>query len=146
MRKFALCLLMCWMAGNLAAEEIKWITSVPEAEALAKKENKLVLLNFTGTDWCPWCIKLDAEVFGKPEFTEFAKKNLVLVQVDFPHNKPQTEELQKANQALQSKYKIQGFPTLIAISPDGTKLWEQVGFPQGGLSSVISGLAKAKKS
>jgi thioredoxin-related protein len=145
MKKIAFYLLMCWMAGSLAAEEAHWLTSVPEAQALAKKENKLVLMDFTGSDWCSWCKKLDAEVFSKPEFADYAKKNLVLVQVDFPHSKPQSDDLQKANNALQSKYNISGFPTLIAINPDGKVVWLQVGYLEGGPPAVIAELEKAKK-
>jgi len=134
------------MAGNLAAAEAQWLTSVPEAQALAKKENKLVLMDFTGSDWCSWCKKLDAEVFSKTEFIEYANKNLVLVQVDFPNSKPQSPELKKANQALQAKYKVEGFPTLVVIKPDGTIVWQQPGYLEGGPPAVIAELDKAKKS
>lgn len=146
MKKIAFCLLMCWMAGNLAAAEAQWLTSVPEAQALAKKENKLVLMDFTGSDWCVWCKKLDAEIFSKPAFADYAKKNLVLVQVDFPANKPQPADLQKANKALQSKYKVDGYPTLVVITPDGTIVWQQVGYLEGGPSALISALDKAQKT
>jgi thioredoxin-related protein len=146
MKKIAFCLLMCWMAGNLAAEEAQWLTSVPDAQAQAKKENKLVLMDFTGSDWCSWCKKLDAEVFSKPEFADYAKKNLVLVQVDFPNNKEQSADLKKANQALQEKYKINGFPTLIVINGDGKIVWQQVGYLAGGPPAVIAELEKAKKT
>jgi thioredoxin-related protein len=146
MKKIAFYLMMCWMAGNLAAAEAQWLTSVPEAQALAKKENKLVLMDFTGSDWCSWCKKLDAEVFSKTEFIEYANKNLVLVQVDFPNSKPQSPELKKANQALQAKYKVEGFPTLVVIKPDGTIVWQQPGYLEGGPPAVIAELDKAKKS
>jgi thioredoxin-related protein len=134
------------MAGSLLADEAKWLTSVPEAQELAKKENKLVLMDFTGSDWCSWCKKLDAEIFNKPEFAEYAKKNLVLVQLDYPNAKPQSPELKSANSALQAKYKIEGFPTLIVIKPDGTVVWQQVGYLAGGPSALISEVDKAKKS
>ena len=146
MKKIVFYLMMCWMAGNLAAAEAQWLTSVPEAQALAKKENKLVLMDFTGSDWCSWCKKLDAEVFSKTEFIEYANKNLVLVQVDFPNSKPQSPELKKANQALQAKYKVEGFPTLVVIKPDGTIVWQQPGYLEGGPPAVIAELDKAKKS
>jgi thioredoxin-related protein len=146
MKKIAFCLLMCWMAGNLAAEEAQWLTSVPDAQAQAKKENKLVLMDFTGSDWCSWCKKLDAEVFSKTEFADYAKKNLVLVQVDFPNNKEQSADLKKANQALQEKYKVNGFPTLIVINGDGKIVWQQVGYLAGGPPAVIAELEKAKKA
>jgi thioredoxin-related protein len=146
MKKIAFCLLMCWMAGNLAAEDAQWLTSVPDAQAQAKKENKLVLMDFTGSDWCSWCKKLDAEVFSKPEFADYAKKNLVLVQVDFPNNKEQSADLKKANQALQEKYKVNGFPTLIVVNADGKIVWQQVGYLAGGPPAVIAELEKAKKA
>ncbi|HEY3854570.1 MAG TPA: thioredoxin fold domain-containing protein [Verrucomicrobiae bacterium] len=145
MKRIALCLLLSLFAGNLLADEAKWLTSVPEAQELAKKENKLILMDFTGSDWCSWCKKLDAEIFVKPEFAEYAKKNLVLVQLDYPNSKPQSPELKRANGELQSKYKIEGFPTLIVIKPDGTVVWKQVGYPPGGMPDVMAGLNKARK-
>jgi thioredoxin-related protein len=146
MKKIVFYLMMCWMAGNLVAADAQWLTSVPDAQALAKKENKLVLMDFTGSDWCSWCKKLDAEVFTKSQFIDYAKANLVLVQVDFPNSKPQSPELQKANKALQSKYKVDGYPTLVVIKPDGTVVWQQVGYLAGGPPAVIAELDKAKKS
>ena len=82
MKKTVLCLLGCWMTFQLQAADLTWLTSVPDAQAQAKKESKLVLLDFTGSDWCSWCKKLDAEVFSQPQFADYAKKNLVLVEVD----------------------------------------------------------------
>jgi protein disulfide-isomerase len=146
MKRIAVYLLMCWVAGNLAAEEAQWLTSVPQAQALAKKENKLVLMNFTGSDWCPGCKRMDADVLNKPQFIDYARKNLVLVEVDFPLDKPQTRELQKTNNDLQEKYKIDGFPTLVAITPDGKVLWRQDGYLAGGPPATIAELEKAKKS
>jgi thioredoxin-related protein len=146
MKRIALYVLLSLMAGPLLADDAKWLTSVPEAQALAKKENKLVLMDFTGSDWCSWCKKLDAEIFNKPEFAEYARKNLVLVQLDYPNSKPQSAELKSANNALQTKYKIEGFPTLIVIKPDGTVVWQQVGYLQGGPPALISAVDKAKQS
>jgi thioredoxin-related protein len=139
-------LLMCWMCGNLAFADTSWLTSLPAAQAQAKKENKLVFMDFTGSDWCGWCKKLDAEVFTKPEFMAYAKKNLVLVQVDFPAQKEQSADLKAANKALQSKYNVNGFPTLVVIKPDGTIVWQQVGYMEGGPAAVIAALDKAKVS
>src|SRR5438093_5259325 len=94
------------MLARAGAAELNWTTDVLKAQAKAKEEKKLVFLDFTGSDWCGWCIKLHNEVFSKPEFEEYAKKNLVLVEVDFPLRKQQSEELKKANQALLEKYAI----------------------------------------
>src|SRR5947209_2105501 len=98
MKKIATLMLVCWSAlSAIAGEKVQWLTDLPKAQAKAKAEHKLVMMDFTGTDWCPWCIKLNKEVFSTPEFSEFAAKNLVLVEVDFPRRKVQSNELKAAN-------------------------------------------------
>src|ERR1051326_4751371 len=89
MKKIAVGLIACWALLHAGAEELNWQTDLAKAQAQAKKENKLVMLDFTGSDWCGWCIKLNKEVFSKPEFVDYPKKNLVLVEVDFPRSKKQ---------------------------------------------------------
>jgi len=133
------------MAGSLMAADSSWLTSVPDAKAQAKKENKLVLLDFTGSDWCGWCKKLDAETFSKPAFADYAKKNLVLVEVDFPHAKALSADLKAANKALKEKYEVTGFPTLVVMKADGTVVWKQVGYLKGGPSAMIAKLDEAKQ-
>jgi thiol:disulfide interchange protein len=144
MKKIAFVLLTCWMAGQALAADSPWLTSVPDATAKAKKENKLVLLDFTGSDWCVACKELDAETLSKSEFINYAKKNLVLVEVDFPAQKPQTAELKAANEALQSKYQVEGYPTLVVLKPDGTVLWKQLGYLPGGPAAMIAKLNEVK--
>src|SRR5436309_7784368 len=122
MKKIAIGLFACLALLQVGAEELNWLTDLPKAQAQAKKENKLVMLDFTGSDWCGWCIKLNREVFSKAEFAKFAKDNLVLVEVDFPRTKKQTEEQKKANAALAEKYKIQGYPTIVVLNGDGKRL------------------------
>jgi protein disulfide-isomerase len=133
------------MAGSLMAADGNWLTSVPEAAAKAKSEKKLVLLDFTGSDWCSWCKRLDAEVFSKPEFQSYARTNLVLVEVDFPADKPQPDALKTANKALQQKYQVNGYPTLVVLKPDGTVVWQQEGYLAGGPPAMIAKLDEAKK-
>ncbi|HVU26595.1 MAG TPA: thioredoxin family protein [Verrucomicrobiae bacterium] len=145
MKKILLTLLACGALLKASAVELNWLTDVPKAQAQAKTENKLVLLDFTGSDWCGWCIKLDNDTFSKPEFADYAKKNLVLVQLDYPNKKPQSDELKKANATLQKKYNIEGFPTLIALKADGTVVWQQVGYLPGGPTALIAKLEEAKK-
>jgi protein disulfide-isomerase len=132
------------MLLQATAEELTWMTDVPKAVAKAKAEKKLVMLDFTGSDWCGWCIKLHKEVFSKPEFTEYAKKNLVLVELDFPHGKKQTAELKKANEELAAKYKIEGFPTIIALNGEGKKVGE-TGYVEGGPKPWIAEFEKQTK-
>jgi thioredoxin-related protein len=144
MKKMTMGLLLCWLAlQGMAAEDLTWQTDLPAAQAQAKKEGKKIVMDFTGSDWCPWCIKLHKEVFSTPEFTEYAKKNLVLVIVDFPRSKEQSAELKKANQALQVKYKIEGYPTVIVLNSDGKKVGE-LGYEAGGPKPFIARVEKLK--
>src|SRR5882672_5780311 len=131
MKKLAIGFMACCALLQAGAEELNWQTDLPKAQAQAKKENKLVMLDFTGSDWCGWCIKLNKEVFSKPEFAKYAKDNLLLVEVDFPHAKKQTEELKKANEALLDKYKVDGYPTIIVLNSQGEKIGE-TGYVEGG--------------
>jgi protein disulfide-isomerase len=124
MKKIAIGLLACWACVQAGAAELEWLTDLSKAQAKAKAENKLVMLDFTGSDWCGWCIKLNKDVFSKPEFAEYAKKNLVLVEVDFPRKKKLSDGQQKANQALGQKYKIKGYPTIVVLDKEGTKVGE----------------------
>lgn len=130
-------------AGLLKADDA-WTTDYAKALAQAKTENKQVLLDFTGSDWCPWCQKLDKEVFAQPKFQDYAKKNLILVEVDFPQAKPQSDDLKKQNNGLQDKYSIQGYPTVIVLNPDGKKIGE-LGYAPGGPDAFLASLAKLSK-
>jgi protein disulfide-isomerase len=145
MKKIAIAMLVCCAFLKVSAADLNWTTDVPKAEAQAKTDNKLVLMDFTGSDWCGWCVKLDKETFSQPDFADYAKKNLVLVQLDYPNKKPQSDELKAANAALQKKYNIEGFPTLIAFKPDGTVVWKQVGYLAGGPAALIAKLDEAKQ-
>src|SRR5262245_23175367 len=101
MKKTLIAIAMVSALTLVSAMADEWQQDAAKAQAQAKKENKLVLLDFTGSDWCGWCIKLKKEVFDTQEFKDYAAKNLVLVEVDFPKNKEQTAEQKKVNQELQ---------------------------------------------
>jgi len=143
MKKLAIGLIACCALLRAGAEELQWLTDLPKAQAQAKKENKLVMMDFTGSDWCGWCIKLNKEVFSKPEFSEYAKKNLVLVEVDFPRKKELSQDQKKANQALQEKYKIQGYPTIVVLNSEGKKVGE-LSYMPGGPKAFTAELDKLK--
>ena len=133
------------LGGALVARaELNWQTDAAKAQTQAKAEKKLVMLDFTGSDWCGWCIRLNKEVFSKPEFAEYAKKNLVLVEVDFPRRKELSAEQKKANGALAAKYQIEGYPTLIILDGAGQKVG-QLGYMAGGPKAFIAELDKLKK-
>lgn len=120
-----------------------WHTSLPAAQAKAQEGSKMVLLDFTGSDWCGWCKRLTKEIFNTPEFAEYAKKNLELVEVDFPQRKKQTAELKAANEALQSRFQIRGYPTLIILNSAGKKIGE-LGYQEGGPKPFIAELEKLR--
>jgi protein disulfide-isomerase len=135
-----------WLAGLLivsfalhaGAEELEWTTDVPAALQKAKAENKIVLLDFTGSDWCGWCMKLKADVFSKPEFIAFAKANLVMVELDYPRSKPQSAELKAANAALAQQYGVHSYPTVMLLNGDGAQLDKKVGFITDGLPGYLA--------
>jgi thioredoxin-related protein len=142
MKRIALTLaLLASAALSLArAEDLKWLTSLPDALKEAKEAKKAVMINFTGSDWCPWCVRMDKEVFNTPEFAKYAKENLVLVMLDYPRKKELAAELKKANAELKTKYEIKGFPTYILLSGDGKELDRQVGYLQGSLKAFAAKL------
>src|SRR5262245_27613816 len=144
MNKIVLITMVALSTLAVRAEELKWLTDAAKAQTQAKTEKKLVLLDFTGSDWCGWCIKLNKEVFSKPEFAEYAKKNLVLVEVDFPRRKQLSAEQQQANNALQEKYRIEGFPTIIVLDGNGRKVGE-LGCIEGGPKKVSAEMGQVKR-
>jgi thioredoxin-related protein len=134
-----------WMALQMAASAAPvWLDDFSAAQALARKEKKLILMNFTGSDWCSWCGKLRAEVFATEEFDQFARANLVLMEVDFPNAVPQAQKLKSANEALQKKYKAEGYPTILVLDKDGKEVWRQAGYMAGGPSAWIGKLKTLK--
>jgi len=145
MKKIIFALLAVCALLNVSAADLNWTTDLSKAQEQAKKENKLVLIDFTGSDWCPWCIKLDEETLTKPEFADYATKNLVLVKVDFLRHTEQSADVKKANETLAKKYNVEGFPTEIALKPDGTVVMTQEGYLPGGPKALIAKLDEAKK-
>src|SRR6476661_3488792 len=83
-----------------------WETDYAKALQLAKTQNKRVLLDFTGSDWCPPCIALRKRVFSNAEFAAYAQKNLILVELDFPRKKEQSEQLKSQNEKLSTQYGV----------------------------------------
>ena len=103
-------------ASAFASTPEGWSTDLEKAFEKAKAENKSVLVEFTGSDWCPPCIAMRKEVFSKKEFVDAASKKFILVELDFPKG---DKELAEKNQPLAEQYKIEGFPTVVLFSPEG---------------------------
>jgi thioredoxin-related protein len=142
---FAIAASVLISAPLAVAEESGWLTDYKQAQQQAKANNKFLLLDFTGSDWCGWCKKFDKEVLLKPEFKDFARDNLVVVELDFPRGKPQTPEVKKQNRELAEQYEIVGFPTIVVLSADGQKLWRYDGYFPDGPAAFIAQLQKLRK-
>ncbi|HEX7357979.1 MAG TPA: thioredoxin family protein [Ignavibacteriaceae bacterium] len=144
MKKIALSLIMltailigCSKSG--AKDNLDWQDNLESALQKAKVENKAVLVNFTGSDWCIWCQRLSNEVFSKDEFKDYADENLILVRLDFPKNIEQSTETKMYNNQLAQRYNVQGFPTVLLFNPSG-KLVLTTGYQQGGPITYINHL------
>ena len=130
----------CGLRSSLAFE---WRTDFGPAAADARQQQRLLLLNFSGSDWCGWCKKLDAEVFSQLTFQEFADQHLVSVLVDFPRRTQQDAALRAQNERLQQYFQVEGFPTLLLFSPTG-ELMGQLGYTPGGPTAFIQTIRQAQ--
>lgn len=138
---FATFILLGCANNNQASDDSKknglvWHTNVERAIEIGKKENKPVFVQFSGSDWCKWCIKLNNEVLNTKEFANYAKDNLVLVNLDFPRTIPQTDLVKNYNNSQMNKYGVQGFPTVLLLDKNGN-LVQQTGYLPGGPSAYI---------
>ena len=117
-----------------------WETDYAKALETAKRENKRVLVDFTGSDWCGPCIQLHKRAFSRPEFIEYAEKNLVLVEIDYPQRKKQPDTLVKQNERLAQQYGIEekGYPTLVLLDPAGKIVRELSGYDGETAADIIA--------
>lgn len=125
---------------NLSEESSAiWMTQFSEARAMAKNEGKPILMDFTGSNWCGWCVKLKKEVFTKPSFLGFANDNLILMTVDFPRGLHQEEWLVDQNNKLLDQYGVNSFPTIILTDYNGNLLG-RTGYKSGGSENYVEHL------
>ena len=120
-------------------DNLNWEENLETALQKAKAENKAVLVNFTGSDWCQWCIKLSDEVFSKSEFEDYAEDNLILVRLDFPRSIEQSAETKLYNNQLAQRYGVQGFPTVLLFNSQGQMVL-QTGYLPGGPVTYVEHL------
>lgn len=142
MKLFALALLLAVLP--LQASDV-WSTDYEASLKKASAEKKPILLEFTGSDWCPPCKKQAQDVFEQPTFASFAKDNFVAVKLDFPRMKEQSAEEKTRNNELAKKYRVQGFPTVILLSSEGNELARTVGYSGGGVDGFIDWFKKNNK-
>jgi len=135
-------LMAIYALGNLSGESAgatsgtpsngpSWLTSMETAQEQSRETGKPILVDFTGSDWCGWCVKLKAEVFDTSEFEEWAAKNVVLLELDYPRRKKLPTELKAQNEKLAKQYNIKGFPTILLLDADG-KVLGRMGYMRGG--------------
>ncbi len=120
-----------------------WVTNWEEAKKTAAKEKKDILIDFTGSDWCGWCIRLDNEVFSKKDFKKEAPKHFVLLELDFPRKTKLAPDLKKQNDELQKRFRIQGFPTILLTDALG-RPYGRAGYQPGGPQAYLELLAKKR--
>lgn len=129
-------LLLLVTATAFAEPKAGWSEDYTASLAKAKAEKKDVLLDFTGSDWCGWCIKLDKEIFSTDEFKQLAEKKLVLVELDYPRSKTLPDEVKKQNAELKAKFGIRGYPTIILVNSRGKEMKRWVGYNANMLAEL----------
>lgn len=118
---------------------LTWLTDPVQAQQLSEEMGLPMLINFTGSDWCKWCIRLDKEVFSQQAFIDYANENLVLVKLDFPRRKIQSPEEKIRNQQYAAQYNVRGYPTILLLNDDATVI-AQTGYQKGGAVSYVKHL------
>ncbi len=132
--------------GTALAGGEGWTSDFEAAKKQAASENKDLLIDFTGSDWCGWCIKLNEEVFSHDEFKTGVKDKYVLVELDYPRDKSKlSEETQKQNAELQAKYQPRGYPTILLADATG-KPYAKTGYQAGGPEKYVTHLDELQKS
>ena len=128
------------LASSLPAADKLWVNEYEKAKKTAAAEGRDLLMDFTGSDWCSWCIKLHKEVFDLEAFKTAAPKNFVLVELDFPNDKSKlSKELQEQNAKLQTQFAIQGFPSIV-LTDAGGRPYAQTGYQPGGADVYLKHL------
>jgi len=143
-RQFTALTLAGLLAGSALAGGEGWTHDFAAAQETAATEGKDLLLDFTGSDWCGWCIKLNEEVFSHEPFKKYAAENFVLVELDYPRSVPQTDEIKAQNAALKDKYQIKGYPTIYLTDAEG-RPYAQTGYQAGGPEAYIEHLESLKQ-
>jgi thioredoxin-related protein len=145
MKKTAFAVLMAIVMTSGAFAGGDWGTDFEAAKAQAKKSGLPILADFSGSDWCGWCIRLDKEVFSQEAFKKFAEENMVLFLADFPSRKKQPEDVAAQNRKLAETYKVSGFPTVLILDAEGKEL-ARTGYKRGGAEAYVEHLKEFLKA
>lgn len=108
--------------GNKLAGQLNWQPNYNAAVSSARSSAKPILILFTGTNWCPACIKLERDVLTKPEFAQIVGDKFIFLKAEFPSNSADAIQASPFKFLL-DRYRVEGFPTMIVINPDGQVLF-----------------------
>ena len=138
MKKY-ISILLLFLSINVFSQEgdLKWHTDLNKAIEISIESEKPIFMFFTGSDWCGWCIRLQKEVFFKPDFVKWAKENLVLVELDFPRRKKLEESLKQQNENLRQMFAVRGYPTGWFVVPEIEE--NKVNFKRLGSQGYVAG-------
>ncbi len=138
MKKLLFILLLTTGTTAIAQESsLTWHTDLGPAVEKAIAEKKPLLMFFTGSDWCGWCKRLQAEVFVRPEFEKWANENVVLMELDYPRRTAQPEQLQQQNMNILRMFGVRGYPTIWFVNP--TKKESDINFGKIGSVGYVRG-------
>lgn len=121
-----------------------WYTNIEKAKEIAAETHKSIFVDFTGSDWCVWCTKIDEEILSTDEFKKFADENLVMLYIDFPKKKELPAGMTSYNQQIAGKFGIQGLPTILILDKDGKQL-TKLGYEREGASKFVNDIRSAIK-
>ena len=146
-RKIGVCVCLCGLVATAFAAKLSksvprgWNEDFAASCETAKKEGKLLLLAFSGSDWCGWCVKMEREIYSDRKFITEAKKKFVLVMIDSPQNQDILSKLaKKQNPELVKKYGIRGYPSTIIARPDGEEVKRFGGYQRDGIAAFLKSL------
>jgi len=125
--------------GKTASTPAVWADDFATAQVRAKHAHLPILALFTGSDWCPWCMKLEDEILKQQAFLDFAQTNLILFKADFPNQIKLDPRVVEQNTVLQEKYRVEGFPTVLLLDATGSVLAE-TGYQAGGAQAYVAHL------
>ena len=140
--------LASYVSQNKKANTAQWLDSYEEAVELSKQSGKPILADFTGSNWCGFCVKLKKEIFDTPQFKSWAAENVVLLELDYPRPNLQADWIKRQNNMLRDRYQINGYPTVLILNPDGSVIGSQK-YQRGGPKpwiAVVDNILKSNRA
>jgi len=132
-------------AAEPPGDPLVWTTNYKAALDLATTTNRQTFLFFTGSNWCSWCKRFEAEILETPAFRAYASKKLVMVKLDFPRGVEQPEDVVAQNRSLSKRFRIDGYPTVVVLGVNGKPL-ANLGYQPGGPAPFITALSELEQA